>query len=300
MNKFYDKLLLVVALLLLLGGVGVYLSGSKVEVPSIVNGSNVPFEVIPAPVVPDVEVTWSESQVQMPSEFLYDVFTPPNIELDKDGNFVAWSPWSPPPEPVPFGVLVKSISRDLYRVQLKAYVEEDASDPSKVLCVFVDTNTGESIRIRPGDTSEAAAIELISFSVERDYDPATSTVTKIASAKAKDLNDGQIISFVHGEDLYEDSVSVVLVDEATMQEEVVLKEVNSSFEFASGNYLLKEINLEASSVTVEKLATETTESQTETLFPKEINYESKESEEALVNPDANGSGDANAAFDFLF
>ena len=90
MNKIYDKLLLVIAVLVLAGGVFLYMQNSGAA-PSL----KVPVKGQPAdnPYLPETvssptpsEVNWPEAPEQS-TGWRYDVFTPPKIFIDQNGQF---------------------------------------------------------------------------------------------------------------------------------------------------------------------------------------------------------------------
>ena len=106
MNKIYDKLLLAIAVLVLTGGVFLYIQKSSVA-PSL----NSPIDVQTAdkPYLPEkassptpAEVNWPEASEQS-TGWRYDVFTPPKIFIDEDGRF-SEEGWEPPEPPSPFGI----------------------------------------------------------------------------------------------------------------------------------------------------------------------------------------------------
>ena len=106
MNKIYDKLLLATAVLLLAGGVFLYLQKS-----GAVTSLNPSIDVQPAdkPYLPETayslspaEVNWPEAPEQS-TGWRYDVFTPPKIFIDENGQF-SEEGWEPPVPPPPFGI----------------------------------------------------------------------------------------------------------------------------------------------------------------------------------------------------
>ena len=96
MNKIYDKLLLALAVLILLAGIGFYLMKSS-AMPSAQlqfgQPEDFPYDVIPVRQPPEIVATWPEVTEQAPGE-LYDVFTPPKIYIDDDGTFKFKPPYS--------------------------------------------------------------------------------------------------------------------------------------------------------------------------------------------------------------
>ena len=103
MNKVYDKLLLALAGLALLAGLGFYLLKSS-AIPSArpevaTQPADNPYQAIPVPTSSDAVATWPDTDAQS-TGWIYDVFTPPKIFIDEKGAFSAEG-WVPPPPPEP-------------------------------------------------------------------------------------------------------------------------------------------------------------------------------------------------------
>ena len=269
MNKIYDKLLLAVAVLALLAGVGFYVTKSG-ETPSTAPqvgqpGDN-PYQVIPIPTSSEVTATWPdavETSTQPPLE-LYDVFTPPKIWIDKNGNFVFESPITPPPiPPPPFGLYLAGIERDVYRIQIEGYIEEDLKDASKSLVLLFDEETQKQVRARVGQKKAKSEFTLVSFTIERVKDKDGNT-SKNVIATILDQRSGEEVILKDGERLYNDTTTVVLASKEDATVKVVLQEAPKAFETTAGKFVLEAINLEESSVTVKKLANEELELESET------------------------------------
>lgn len=270
MNKIYDKLLLAVGVLALLAGVGFYMMKSG-EVPSatpdIAEPSNNPYQLIPVPVSTEITAIWpaaveTSAQAKEAELELYDVFTPPNIYIDENGAFKFKPVIIKPTEEIPFGLYLADIKREAYRVQLEGYIEEDLSDASKSLLLLFDEETRKQVRVRVGQEKPDSEFKLIDFSIERVREE--SSVTKIVKATLLDQRSGEEVVLTHGERLYTDSTTIILRSHEDSSIEVVLNEAPKAFETTLGKYVLGEINLEESSVTVKKLGSEELEIEDET------------------------------------
>lgn len=266
MNKIYDKLLLVVALLLLAGGAFLYLqkSGQAPILSAPVNAEPADNPYVPE-TVPSSEVTeanWPEAEVQS-TGWRYDVFTPPKIFIDAFGRF-SEEGWEPPVPPPPFGIYLADIERKPYRIQLEGYIEEDPEDPSKTLLLMYNEEAQKQVRARPGDEKPGAEFKLLSFDIERNRD-ADNNIEIVAEATILDQRTGEEVVLVHGERRYESAVTVIIRSELDGSYQKELTEAPAEFEGPAGTYTLLEINLEDSSVTVEKHAAEEREAETRTL-----------------------------------
>ena len=298
MNKLYDKLLLAVAILALLAGVGLYITQSG-ALPSaqlqIGQPSGSPYEAIPVPTSSEVTATWPDAVEQAPGE-LYDVFTPPAIWIDKDGKFIFDSPIDDSEPPPPFGLYLAGMEREPYRIQLEGYIEEDLKDASKSLLLLFDEEKQSRVRARVGQEKAKSEFKLVDFTIERVKDKDLNT-SKVVIATLLDTRSGEEVILTHGERLYNDVTTVVLRSNEDASIEVVLQEAPKSFETALGKYVLEQINLEESSVTVKKQGNEELELEDET----ETLYLSAPSEETDIPATVEAKEGANSdAFDFAF
>jgi len=300
MNKIYDKLLLAVALLLLAGGVFLYLQKSgatpSLNAPVNVEPADNPYK--PVAVLPSVsaEASWPEASGN-PSrpEWVYDVFTPPKIYIGKDGEFTQEG-WKPPVPPPPYGIYLADIERKPYRIQLEGYIEEDRSDASKTLLLMFDEEAQKQVRARPGDDKPEAEFKLISFDIERIRD-GDNNIEIVAKATILDQRSGEEVILTHGERRYDSGLTVIIRSE---EDPSYLKELDGApaeFEGPIGQYTLLEINLEESSVKVEKQATEDQEAETQTLKARAA---TPSSPPPITTPEANTAEEPVDIFDSMF
>lgn len=262
MNKIYDKLLLVIAVILLAGGVMLYVqkSGEAPEKgqPIDTTPADNPYQAQPVLGFEGTDASWPEP-TENSNGWLYYIFTPPEIYIDENGKFSIVPVTPPPPEPE-FGVYLESLARKPYRLQIEGYFEDDPKDASKSLLLFYNEETEKQVRARPGAEKPDAEFKFVSFEIERIREG--TNIQKIATAVILDQRTGEEVTLVHGERLFEEEVTVVIRSKEDSSFEIVLTEAPKDFAGPIGQYTLKEINLEESSVTVEKHATEDFESKT--------------------------------------
>ena len=260
MKKIYDKLFLVLAVLVLCSGVFLYLeytgkaptSFASIEVEVV--GISYQNEDIPS--AQTQEVSWPEPTSQSAGpEWIYDVFTPPEIYIDQDGNFVPTG-WKPAPPPAPFGVYLSDIIREPYRIQLEGYIEEDRSDPSKSLLLLYDEDAQKQVRVRPGNESVDSEFEVISFNITRLRDT-DGNIEIEANANILDNRTGQNVLLIHGQRLFLEDVKILIRSDESSNFIKEITEVPSIFKGPSGEYTLQELNLDEFTVLVEKHATDT-------------------------------------------
>lgn len=295
MNKIYDKLLLALAVLALLAGVGFYVmkSGALPSAqPQVGQPADHPYQAIPVPQSSEVAATWPEATEQAPGE-LYDVFTPPEIYIDNDGTFIFKPPYDDTKPKPPFGVYLAEIKRDAYRIQLEGYIEEDLSDASKSLLLLSNEETGTQVRARIGQEKAAAEFKLLDFTIERLRDEDDNPY-RIVKATLLDQRTGEEVVLTHGERLFNDSFTITVRSEQDASVNIDLKEAPSEFETPAGKYVLQEINLEASTIKVEKLATDELAAETRTLNVRNT------IEEDIPTVEAPEADESSQLFDFAF
>lgn len=300
MNKIYDKLLLVVALVLLAGGVFLYLKKSgqspSLSAPADVTTSDNPYTPEAVPTSESTEASWPEVQEQS-TGWRYDVFTPPKIFIDEDGNF-SEEGWEPPVPPPPFGVYLAEISRKPYRIQFEGYIEEDRSDASKTLLLLFNEETQQQVRARPGDEKPEVELKVVDFDIQRIRD-GDNSIEVVAKATILDQRSGEEVVLVHGERRYDSGITILIRSREYPSYEKVLTQAPVEFEGPEGNYTLLEINLEESSVTVEKQGTEEQESETRVLSASSQPASSAPRTPAPPPAQTNQAEDENA-LDFMF
>lgn len=249
MNKLYDKILLVVAVLALIGGCAVYFLSAAPRTPTIQGPGDRPYVGVEAPVAEQTSIEWGEAEAQ-PSGFTYDVFTPYEIYLDRDGNFTQQGP-NISVTGITFGSpYLVSIERELYRIQLEGYIEEDPKDPSKVLLLFLDVETGMSVRGRVGQEKAEAGFRVTDFKIVREDEGGA--IIKVATATIRDTRTGEEIILTDARRRLSDTITVTLACAEDPNLVFEFNEIGVEFETATGKYLLEEINLVESSVSVKK------------------------------------------------
>ena len=270
MNKIYDKILLVIAMLVLAGGGFLYMQksgdASSLKLPADVQIDNNPYtpKIVSSPT--PLEVNWPEASEQS-TGWRYDVFTPPKIFIDENGQF-SEEGWEPPEPPSPFGVYLAQIERKPYRIQVEGYMQEDSLDASKTLLLMFNEEAQKQVRVRPGDEKPDAEFKLLSFDIERLRDE-DNNIKKIARATILDQRSGEEVVLIHGERHYYSGLTVVIRSDEDASFNIELAEAASEFEGPIGQYTLLEISLEESSIKVIKHGIDTEEGETRTLKARE-------------------------------
>ncbi len=270
MIERYDRLLLVLAGLLLCAGLGYPLlpggekPGADDAVPASAGGA--PYAAVTAPVPAPGEAVWPRPVEQAPG-WLYDVFTPPKIYLDPDTGAFVPTGWKIVPTE-PFGVYLERISRRPYRIQLEGYVEEDRADASKNLLLLHDLESGESVRARTGQAVPQAGVEVIDFTVRRQRD-ADGNIAVVAEARLLDTRRGAEVRLRADEVLYEDGVEAVFRSREDPSVRIVVHRAGERFSTPQGRYRVEDIDLDGPGVTLIKEGDDRRQSVTRTLRPEQ-------------------------------
>jgi hypothetical protein len=268
MKALYDKILLAIAVLALLGGLSFFVlkSGSAPEgssAPAVPTGGA--YTPVPVPDSKQVDAAWPEPTEQS-SGWVYDVFTPPRIFIDENGQFSAEG-WAPPPPPQPFGIYLADIARQPYRIQIQGF-SGDRTKPETCVLFLFDEERQSRFFIRTGERNAEAEIEVVDFVIDRSID-ANNNVDLTAIATIVDERSGETVELVDGERLYESGVTLVFRSRedpgVRVEVDAVGSGAGSAFETPAGSFVLKEINHEADSVTVEKQANPETDAELRTL-----------------------------------
>lgn len=277
MKKLYDKLLLLLALLALVGGVVLYLSLSAAAQQQhstlVLQPADNPYQPVAVPNPAEKDATWPKPGAQSSGpNWLYDVFTPPKIYLDAEGNFTPIPP-KPPVPPAPFGIYLADMQRKLFRIQMQGY-SGSRDKPEEAAIFLYDEERQLRFIIQTGQTNEEADVEVVDFKIDRRV-YGDSNVEVVATATILDRRSGKQVELNDNERLYESEVSVLFRSEQDSSVEVQLlvepSDPVTTFETPAGKYILQEINLEAATVTVEKQATDDNEAQIRTLSPLTLN-----------------------------
>lgn len=308
MKNFYDKLLFGIAALVLIGGVLLYLlqSGAKADQGSGLSlpATGVRYKPIPIPESTATDATWPAPSPQSSGEeWLYDVFTPPKIFVDRQGNFTAIPP-KPPVPPEPFGIyLAEAPSREPYRIQINGFSRNREKPEDSVIFLF-DNERQSRIFISTGEENAESEVKLVDFVINRVVGDGN-VVDKTAIATIEDLRSGEEIQLIDGQTLYNDEIRVVFRSEEDPNVLVdlsvtTLPEEGLSFQTPSAEYTLRGISLEDNTVIVEKKATEDTEAEILKLSPRQPDASSDTPIMDGAPAPGGESSNENIEFDSLF
>lgn len=289
----YDKLLLLAAFLLLAAGCYIYMATVDRTVLNVSHSQqSIPYTSLRAEINAPSTVNWSAPQEQS-TGWTYDVFTPPKIYLDENGQFVneGWKIY----EPVPFGVKLTKLEKIPYRIQLEGYIEEDRSDASKSLLMLYNEETERSIRTRVGRRELGAEIEVIEFRIDRLRD-ANGNPYKEVFAVINDQRSGKTITLQNNKRLYLKDFAAELRSDSDSELQIKLSRVGQTFDTTDAKYRLESVDFEQKSVSVYKFASDKNDAETQRLIVESPAASVSDGQDGPLSTDANASG----ALDSLF
>lgn len=243
MEKFYDKILFGLAVTLLVIGVLMYFTGlqsKKSPAQKVVNDS--PYASTPTTPLDLDTFSWppAESQPTGP-EWVYQVFTPPQIWLDNTtGTFVPRPIELPPLEE--FRLQLVSVREPLFRYQFESYLEVN----NEYILNIKDTKTGKNIRTKPGGSLEDMKIS--NFEIVRKEISGTELVDRIPTLTVLDEKENEIRFLIAGQPYTLNRTEVVL--KHASGKEVILTKEGEGFTVERDSYRLETIDISGKKVTL--------------------------------------------------
>lgn len=293
MRNIYDKLLLLAASLLLAAGCYIYMATVDGAVLNVRHSQqSVPYTSLGAEINAPISVNWSEPEEQS-TGWTYDVFTPPKIYLDENGQFVneGWKIY----KPTPFGVKLTQLEKLPYRIQLEGYIEEDRSDASKSLIMLYNEETERSIRTRVGRRELGAEIEVIEFRIDRLRDANGNPYTQVF-AVINDQRSGKTVTLQNNKRLYLKDFAAELRSDSDSDPLIKLSRVGQAFETSNGKYRLESVDFEQKSVSVYKFASGKDDAETQRLIVESPAASGSDGQDGPLSTDANAAGSLDSLF----
>ena len=139
---------------------------------------------------------WPKAEEQAKGE-MFDLFTPPEIFIDENGNFVFRPPYAITPVGH-FGVRLIEMNLEPYRIQLEGYVEEDRYDQNKTTILLHSVKDGKTLRLGPNSSIKNYGFEILNWEIEKNFNH-NNNAELIAKLKIKDNLTNRIINLRHDE-----------------------------------------------------------------------------------------------------
>lgn len=181
---------------------------------------------------------WPEAKEQALGE-MFDLFTPPEIYINENGEFVFRPPYAVNPTG-PFGVDLIDIRLDPYRFQLEGFVEDDRNDQDQTTILVHSVEDGKCLRLSPDSNSSTYGFKILDWRIDRNFDIEDNPQV-IAWLKLKDELTNRIINLRHDENLYEDDIEIIFKVSKT-DELFVLRGIGNSFFVGDIEYKLEDID----------------------------------------------------------
>lgn len=261
MKAVYDKLLFILALLILAGSVTYFFfvaqsdsaeqRGDKILSQAPKGAS---YVVIDAPQFERNEIPWPAPYPQdADGNWLFDVFTPPRIYWDRVASQFVSEPWQPPLQAPPFALELIAMDQELFRIQMEAYFANASGKPEDAILQFIDTESETSFRGNVGTVFENQKLRVDGFEVDRKFNPdgsvlmvGTATVTDLLSGEQFVLNTSQRL-YVPG------SFNITMRTTSPLPVETFSwKEAGETRTVADAVFVLNAFDLDAKTVTVTK------------------------------------------------
>lgn len=257
MKAVYDKLLFVLALLILAGSVGYFFfvaSSETAEESGVLalRPSGGAYSAIAAPQFERSEAQWPAPDPQdEDGNWLFDVFTPPRIYWDLEtGKFVS-EPWQPREEAPPFALELVNIEQELFRIQMEAYFT--GAQPEDAILQFVNTQKETSFRGTVGTVFEDHQIRVDGFEIERQFND-DGSVVMVGSATVTDLTNNEQFVLNTAKKLYiEGSFTITMKTTAPLPVETFIwKAVGDKQQIGDTTFELNAFNIDEQTATVTK------------------------------------------------
>ena len=250
MKELNVKLIISIAVGFLVIGIGfnlLYPSQKSIfaKAPSTIK----PYKPIEIRQAPTFNSEWPEAKEQAKGE-MYDLFTPPEIFLSENGDFVFRPPYAVAPKG-PFGIHLLSINKDLYRFQLEGFIERNKDDQSKTIILVHSVEDGKILRLSPNAIDSEKQFEILDWKIDRRFEGDQSTEV-VASLKLKDNAAERIVNLKHYNTFYEDSLDIRF-KALKNNEEHIISRLGASFYVDDIEFRLDSVDLDKNTVLVTKL-----------------------------------------------
>ncbi len=260
--KSQEKIIFGAALLVLLASAGwLALQQSKLKALRATHATGVaPAAYVPAGIdAPTVSTsTWPSPPSQTRgAEWVYDVFTPPEIYYNAETKQFSVTPPVGPdtvkPAEVPFGLDLVQVKQDVFRLQLVGYV----GNAGDYRGTFENTVTGETFLARAGKKIPALDLTVRTFEVKRTLVPAPDSMPiyeVVATAVVVDDKTGDEVTLSNKERRIKGTPIAVL--KPTGSDQVFEQKAGTSFKVGDVTYTVNTVTAEPAVVEVTKETTD--------------------------------------------
>lgn len=273
MKQYYDKLLFVLALVVLCAGVAYVALQPSGEPPSAAalkteQPKGAAFTAAKPEAMTFDTADWSaavDQGAQKDGLWVYGVFTPPKIWWNEETKQFEATPPVPPKVRPPFGVEFVGVELKPYRVQLTGSIDM----PDGTVLMFEEDGVPGTMRLRKGETAKGQEVE---FTLEDTkivrQQKEDGTLERRLVATIKDLKTGKTLELNDKERLFLTDERMITLRAIKEPSQVwKFKEAPASFEYNGGTFKIEEINFDTPAIKVEKVLPDFKESEVVVLTP---------------------------------
>ncbi|MGA2053070.1 MAG: hypothetical protein ABSH19_07150 [Opitutales bacterium] len=327
MKNYYDKVLFVLALLLLGLGVAYFFlkgglpSGAAPALTQLPPAGGA-YTPVPTTNITSETVEWDETPDQYPVDgkadwdaavmkelnltdptkiplerqypasdlWYYGVFTPPKIWWDPAAGWTAESPKAPKPPPPPFAMHLEGLENRLYRIQFQGYIGS-ATNP---LLQMADTENNTFFNTKVGQDNPEEAVKVTSFK-EQLLQQSDGTLHRVGIITIVDERANQTLTLTSGVPLTlpNDQYFLLETDDPLPSQRWEVTKVGETLDVGNATFKITGLDLKAPSATVEKdQPNEDTLTQTLTPTPTTTSAPAPDSTTPPATPDSTGSAPA--------
>lgn len=230
------------------------------------------------------------------SEWIYDVFTPPEIYYNEATKEFSVTPPTTPvvvKVEIPFGLDLVEIKQDVFRLQLVGYVGNAGS----YLGTFENAITGETFLAKAGKKIPALGLTVRAFEVKRNLVPAKDSMPiyeTVAAAVVVDDKTGDEVTLTNKKRFIKGTPIAVL--KATGSDQLFEQKAGTSFSVGDVHYSVGAVTAEPASVEVTKTVPNSKLPETKTLTVSQPVEVSAPADKAAEASKSNQSVPAPAVF----
>lgn len=216
-------------------------------------GNTLPAAIADA--IPERSLGWEPVARQDDDLWAYDLFTP--VEVSWNPSASAYEPKGLPKGPeVPFGLKLTSLTHPKYRYRLAALIE--GKDAKETLIKFNDDLSRDILSAKIGQTvgPDDGKITVLSFE-NKTVKGADNLLRRDTFIRVKDHKLNKTLEVRRDPLLFADTVEATFSTDSAPDVVWKAAAVGAKYENDAGSYVIKGIDFDAQSVTVEKTWTET-------------------------------------------
>lgn len=260
MSRNSGQLTLGLAIVALLGGLGFAFAkkdiAPKSTAPAVASGAA--YATRKPDLSAETSLGWIRKTSAETNPWAHDLFTP--VE-------VMWNPktseYAPKSELVvadsgaialpKFGVRLLSLKHPKYRLRVSTIVEPPSKKPEDAIIFLLDDETRSSFRCKVGETLDSHGTKIKVLRYEpRQVDAKTGAVLKPVSVQIRDVSLRREIALGQTPVEFTDRMIITFAGEGSEAPLWTAAKVGDRFENEEGTFVIKGVDFEAQSVTVEK------------------------------------------------